>query len=44
LNSGVLLLKNDQQTSSFLLALDAATGEQIWKADRDEFPRGAARW
>lgn len=36
LDSGILLVKFDQESGSFLLALDATTGEQIWKAERDE--------
>ncbi|HZO51958.1 MAG TPA: PQQ-binding-like beta-propeller repeat protein [Bryobacteraceae bacterium] len=36
LDSGVLLIKNDQEQGSFVVALDATTGEQLWKADREE--------
>ena len=36
LDSGILLVKNDQEQGSHVLALDATTGEQIWKADREE--------
>ena len=36
LDSGVLLVKHDQETGSFVAALDATTGEQIWKANREE--------
>ncbi|MEP7362123.1 MAG: PQQ-binding-like beta-propeller repeat protein [Acidobacteriota bacterium] len=36
LDSGILLVKNDQEKNSSVVALDATTGEEIWKADRDE--------
>jgi len=36
LDSGILLLKYDQESGSFLAALDATTGEEIWRAKRDE--------
>lgn len=32
----VLFVNFDQETGSYLLALDAATGEQRWRVDRDE--------
>ena len=37
---GKLLLVCDQQVGSYLIALDAETGEQIWKAERPETTRG----
>jgi outer membrane protein assembly factor BamB len=36
--NGLVLLQYDTQADSFLLALDAATGNTVWKTDRDEFP------
>ena len=36
--NGMVLLQYDTQADSFLLALDAATGNVAWKTDRDEFP------
>jgi outer membrane protein assembly factor BamB len=35
---GLVFLQCDTQQDSFVLALDALTGETIWKADRDELP------
>jgi len=35
---GVVFLQCDTQTDSFLVALDARTGETLWKSDRDELP------
>jgi outer membrane protein assembly factor BamB len=32
----MLYLQVDNEVNSFLLALDAASGEEIWRADRDE--------
>ncbi|MDQ3421179.1 MAG: PQQ-binding-like beta-propeller repeat protein [Acidobacteriota bacterium] len=34
----LVLLQVDTQTDSFLLALDVATGETVWKTDRAELP------
>jgi outer membrane protein assembly factor BamB len=34
----LVILQCDTQADSFLLALDAATGETVWKTDRDELP------
>lgn len=34
-----VLLVQDHDTDSFLLAADKQTGETIWQADRSEFPR-----
>jgi outer membrane protein assembly factor BamB len=34
----LVILQCDTQDDSFLLALDAATGKQAWKTDRDELP------
>jgi outer membrane protein assembly factor BamB len=34
----LVILQCDTQTDSFLIALDAVTGEQRWKAERDELP------
>jgi outer membrane protein assembly factor BamB len=36
--NGLVILQCDTQADSFLLALDALTGEQVWKAERDELP------
>ena len=35
-----VILSQDHDTDSFLLALDKRTGEQLWKKDRSIFPRG----
>jgi outer membrane protein assembly factor BamB len=35
---GLVFLQCDTQKDSFLLALDAVTGETVWKAERDELP------
>ena len=40
LHDGHLYLINDNEDDSYLLALDAKTGEEIWKVDRDE----ASNW
>jgi outer membrane protein assembly factor BamB len=40
LADGKLLLVVDQDVGSYLLALDARTGEVVWKTDRAEFRRG----
>ena len=34
----LVIVQCDTQADSFLLALDAATGETVWKTDRDELP------
>jgi outer membrane protein assembly factor BamB len=34
----LVILQVDTQTDSFLLALNAATGETVWKRNRDELP------
>ena len=36
--NGLVIVQCDTQGDSFLLAVDAATGETRWKADRDELP------
>ena len=36
LHDGRLYLVNDNTTRSFLAAFDTATGEQVWRIDRDE--------
>ena len=36
LHDGRLYVVNDNITQSFLVALDAATGEELWRAERDE--------
>jgi len=36
--NGLVILQCDTQADSFLLALDALTGEQVWKTERDELP------
>jgi outer membrane protein assembly factor BamB len=37
-----VLLSQDHDTGSFLLALEKMTGRELWKADRSEFPRNYA--
>ena len=34
----LVILQCDTQTDSFIVALNAATGETVWKTDRDELP------
>jgi outer membrane protein assembly factor BamB len=34
----LVILQVDTQADSFLIALDAATGNTVWKTDRDELP------
>lgn len=36
--NGLVLVQCDTQADSFVLALDATTGDVVWKTDRDEFP------
>ena len=36
--NGLVIVQVDTQADSFLLALDAATGETAWKTDRQEIP------
>ncbi|MEO8680259.1 MAG: PQQ-binding-like beta-propeller repeat protein [Vicinamibacterales bacterium] len=36
--NGLVIIQCDTQADSFLLALDAGTGETAWKTDRDELP------
>ncbi len=36
LHDGRLYVVNDNTTASFLMALDAATGDEIWRVERDE--------
>lgn len=36
--NGLVILQCDTQTDSFLLALNANTGETVWKTERDEIP------
>jgi outer membrane protein assembly factor BamB len=36
--NGLVILQCDTQADSFLLALDAETGEIVWKTERDELP------
>jgi outer membrane protein assembly factor BamB len=36
--NGLVILQCDTQADSFVLALDAETGETVWKTDRDELP------
>ncbi|MEZ6070374.1 MAG: PQQ-binding-like beta-propeller repeat protein [Pirellulales bacterium] len=36
LHDGVLYIVNDNEEASYILALDAASGEARWKTDRDE--------
>jgi outer membrane protein assembly factor BamB len=36
----LVLLNQDHDTDSFLMALEKRTGKTVWKTDRSEFPRG----
>jgi outer membrane protein assembly factor BamB len=36
--NGLVIIQCDTQADSFLLALNAATGETVWKTDRSELP------
>ena len=36
--NGLVILQCDTQADSFVLALDAETGETVWKTSRDELP------
>jgi outer membrane protein assembly factor BamB len=36
--NNLVILQCDTQDDSFLLALDADTGQQVWKTERDELP------
>jgi outer membrane protein assembly factor BamB len=36
--NGLVIVQCDTQADSFLLALDAATGNTVWKTDRQELP------
>jgi len=36
--NGLVIVQVDQQRQSFIMALDAATGEVRWRTDRDELP------
>ncbi len=36
--NNLVILQCDTQDDSFLLALDASTGKQVWKTERDELP------
>ena len=36
--NGLVILQCDTQADSFVLALDAGTGETVWKTSRDELP------
>jgi outer membrane protein assembly factor BamB len=36
----LVVLNQDHDINSFLLAVDKHTGKVVWKADRSEFPRG----
>jgi outer membrane protein assembly factor BamB len=38
IHEGVVIIQVDVQQNSFIAALDIATGETIWKTDRDEIP------
>jgi len=40
LRGGLVILNQDHDIDSFLLAVDKRTGKVVWKADRSEFPRG----
>ncbi|HEX8029143.1 MAG TPA: PQQ-binding-like beta-propeller repeat protein, partial [Vicinamibacterales bacterium] len=36
--NGLVIVQCDTQADSFVIALDAATGETVWKTDRNELP------
>lgn len=36
---GKVIIVQDHDTDSFLVALDRDTGEEVWRTDRSEFPR-----
>ena len=36
--NGLVILQCDTQADSFIVALDAGTGDTVWKTDRDELP------
>src|SRR5262245_12549222 len=38
ISNNLVILQCDTQDDSFLLALDADTGKQVWKTERDELP------
>lgn len=38
IHKGVVIVQVDVLENSFLAAFDAATGEELWKTERDEFP------
>jgi outer membrane protein assembly factor BamB len=40
--SGVVILGQDHDRDSFLMAIDKLTGKTIWRTDRSEFPVGFA--
>ena len=40
LAGGLVLLNRDQDAGAYLLAVDAGTGETVWKTPRPEFRRG----
>jgi outer membrane protein assembly factor BamB len=40
LMGNLVLLNQDHDLDSFLLAVDKTSGKVVWKADRSEFPRG----
>ena len=37
-----VIVSQDHDTDSFLMAVDKRTGKPVWKTDRSEFPRGYA--
>lgn len=39
---GRVILNQDHDNSSFLMAFDKKNGKELWKVDRSEFPRGYA--
>ena len=36
LHGNYLVIQNDQETDSYIVVLDKRTGEEVWRADRDE--------
>jgi len=42
LTGGKLIVSQDHDTGSFVMALDVRTGETLWRTSREEFPRSYA--
>jgi outer membrane protein assembly factor BamB len=41
IHGSIVIVQNDRQRESYLAAYELATGEQVWKVERDEFPSWA---